>query len=260
MMKKICLCFFSGTGMTKYVVDRVVKEFEQQGASVDCFEIENIDASNVAISEYDLFGIAYPIHSLNAPQLVINFAKRLPNSNNVNTFIICTCGDDNEKNYSSSDLLSKKLKNKGYKVFYDKLIQMPLNFAHKDEDKLVKWVLKNANEMIPLIAKDIIALKSHFMKRTPSSKRGHLIGRAEWLGCRIAGKFYYTESSCVRCGKCVDNCPKRNIVMTKKSVKFKHHCSWCMRCIYSCPKNAINVRRPFKFIRFDDWYDSELFK
>ena len=259
-MKKICLCYFSGTGMTQYVVDKTANEFEEQGASVDCFKIESTKAQDIAISEYDLFGIAYPCHSLNAPQIVIDFAKKLPNANNMNTFIIFTVGNDSELNNSSSGLLIKKLENKGYKVFYDKLIQMPLNFIHKDSDKIVKLVLKSANKMIPLIAKDIIALNSHFMKENPRSKRKHVIGRSEWLGCRIGGKFYYAKRSCVRCGICVDKCPKKNIAMTRKSVRFKHHCNWCMRCIYLCPKNAINVRRPFKFIRFDGWYDSELFK
>jgi len=260
-MKKICLCFFSGTGMTKYVVDKTVNEFEQHGAVVDCFKIENTNAQDIAISKYDLFGIAYPCHASNAPQIVIDFVKKLPNAGNMNTFIIFTLGNEGELHNSSSNLLIKKLENKGYKVFYDKLIQMPLNFIYKDPDKVVRWVLKNANEMIPLIAKDIMALKSHFMKESTHSKRKHIIGRSEWLGCRISGKFFHAKSSCVQCGICVKNCPKQNIALTRKSVRFKHHCNWCMRCIYACPKQSIDVRRPFKFIRFNDgWYNSDLFK
>ncbi|MCL2817811.1 MAG: EFR1 family ferrodoxin [Clostridiales bacterium] len=288
ILKKLCFCFFSGTGMTKYIVERLIKEFEKHGASVDCFKIEDAGVRNINFSEYDMLGIAYPVHSFNAPKIVIDFAKQLPGSNGMSTFITYTAGEEHAVNYAASDLLIRKISKKGYKVFYDKLIEMPSNFAVKYRDEKVKSILNKANECIPQIAEDIMNLNPCSMKKKLGAKILTVLGRAEWPGARFAGKFFYAGKNCVRCGKCVSNCPNKNIVMNeprpfrtgeaggpgqdqlqkqaagpgrnKKPIGFKWRCGLCMRCVYICPQKAISVRRPLRFIRFDKWYDPELFK
>lgn len=259
-MKKICLYYFSGTGMTNYIIDRLSSEFKKHHIFVDCFKIEEVDAHHATLSEYDALGIAYPTHSLNAPKLVIDFAKKLPQSEGMNTFIIYTCSANSPANYASSSLLIKKLSKRGYRVFYDKLIEMPSNFAHKLGQQAVLRTLDKANKDIPHIADEIVELKAHFMENGTRSKILTSLARAEWIGAPIMGKFFAATSDCTRCGKCVEQCPTKNIVMKKKSVGFKWRCGLCMRCVYQCPEHAIKVRQPFKFISLDSWYDSELFK
>jgi len=259
-MKKICLFYFSGTGMTKYIIDRLSGEFEKHRVSLDCFKIDNVDIHNVAHTEYDIMGIAYPIHSFNAPKIVINFVKRLPKVSNMDIFIIPTAGEEHKINYASSDLLIKKLNKKGYKVFYNKLIEMPNNFIIKFSDEKVSIILERAKGDIPNIAKSILELKPCFMEKRIGSKVISFFGRIEWLGAPIMSKFYYVKEDCIRCGKCVNSCPNKNIIMNEKAISFKWCCGMCMRCIYQCPKNTIGVRQPFKFVRFDEWYDSKLFK
>ena len=259
-MKKLCLYFFSGTGMTKYVVDKFVNEFEQHSVAVDCFKIEEPRIHKSSLSEYDVLGIAYPVHSFNAPKIVIDFVKQLPKSNGMNTFIIHTAGEKHIINYASSDLLIKKLSKRGYRVFHNKMIEMPSNFIVKYRDERVKNILTKANEDIPHIANDIIELEPYYMRKNLGSKIIAFIGRVEWFGAHIIGKFYNAKNGCVRCGKCINICPNKNIVMNEKSIGFKWRCGLCMRCIYQCPKNAISVYLPFKFIRFDKWYDKKMFK
>jgi len=261
-MKKVCLYYFSGTGMTKHVVERLADEIKSRHVSVDCFKIEAVNGRNVALSDYDALIIAYPTHSLNAPKIVADFVKQLPKSNSgTNTFIIHTCSADDAVNYGSSDLLIKRLSKKGYCICYNRLIEMPSNFANKHSEQQAIKTLAAANDSVARIAEDIIALKPY-----PSKER-HLglraltwLARIEWFGAPIIGKFFYAKDGCDCCGKCVDNCPKKNIVMKKGAVGFKWSCGICMRCIYQCPKNIISVRKPFKFIRFDKWYDSEIFR
>ena len=259
-MKRICLFYFSGTGMTKYIVDRLSGEFQKHCVSCDFFIIEETNSRNIVLTEYDIMGVAYPVHSFNAPKIIIDFVKQLPRANSMNTFIIPTAGEDDKINYASSDLLIKKLSKKGYRVFYDKLIEMPSNFATKYSDEKVIQILAKANEDIPTIAKNIQELKPCFMEKRVGSKAITLIGRIEWLGAPFMGKLCYIKKDCDRCGKCVNSCPNRNILITKNSVKFKWRCGMCMRCIYQCPKNSISIRQPFKFVRFDEWYDPKLFK
>ena len=263
-MKKLCIYFFSGTGMTKYVVDKFVNEFEKNGVLVDRFKIEGPDAHQGSLSEYDALGIAYPVHSFNAPKIVIDFVKQLPKSNGMNTFIIHTAGEESIINFASSDLLIKKLCKRGYKVFHNKLIEMPSNFVVKYEEERVRSILGKANEDIPHIANEIMGFGHYDMQKTLRSRIIAFVGRIEWFGARTMGKSYYADNNCVRCGHCINICPNKNIVMNKNknknSVAFKWRCGLCMRCIYQCPKNAISIRRPFKFIRFDSWYDEGLFE
>jgi len=259
-MKKICLCFFSGTGMTKYVIDRLIREFETNDISVDCFNIEEADVHNVALSGYDAFGMAYPVHAFNAPKIVIDFVKRLPKINGINTFIVFTAGEENIINNASSDLLIKKLRRKGHRIFYNKLVEMPSNFIVKYEKDRVNKILDTANEVVPSITKDIMSLKPHFEKKSFGSKMSTFIGHSQRFGAPIMGKFFYAKKDCIYCGKCVKICPKKNIIMDEKFIRFKWRCCNCMRCVSQCPKNAISVRQPFKFICFDEWYDPEMFK
>ena len=246
--------------MTKYVVDGFINEFVQQHISVDCFAIEDIDAGSIDLSMYDAMGIAYPVHSLNAPEIVIRFAKRLPQSNGTRVFIIHSAGEDNKYNYASSDLLIKILNKKGYRVYYNKLFEMPSNFAVKYDTTKVKRILNKVNKDIPHDAEDITRCVPHKMNMSFIAKVFAFIGRVEWPGTRMLGKLFYTKTGCNQCGTCVDNCPNNNIVMSKKSVTFKWRCGLCMRCVYQCSKNVISIRQPFRFICLYQWYDSKLFK
>ena len=259
-MKKICLYYFSGTGMTKYIVDKLSGEFEKHRISVDCFKIEEAHTQDVSLHKYSALGIAYPIHAFNAPKIVIDFVNRLPKTSSMNTFIIPTAGEEHKINFASSDLLIKKLSMKGHKVFYNKLIEMPSNYITKHSEEKVIEILCKAKETIPNIAKRIIELKPCFMEKKLGSKVISFFGRVEWLGAPIMGKFYYAKRDCIRCGKCIHNCPNKNIVMSKKVIGFKWHCGMCMRCIYQCPRSAISIRQPFNFIQFDKWYDTRIFK
>ena len=255
-IKKICLYFFSGTGFTKYVTNKLVCEFEKRGISVDCFEIEKAPA--LSVSEYDALGIAYPVHSFNAPKIVIDFARQLPATNGTDTFIVNTAGEDNKINYSSSNLLMKILNKKGYRVFYNKLIEMPSNFIVKYDEAKAAEIVNKTKADIPQIAQEILETKPFLLNGNFFSAIISVLGRAEWPGANMLGKWFYAKACCTRCGKCADNCPNQNITVTDKSVRFAWHCGLCMRCVYLCPENAISVRQPFKFICFDSWYDPGL--
>jgi len=105
IMKRICIFLFSGTGMTKYVIEQLAQALEPLSAQVDLYPIEETQLQQVSLNNYDLIGIAYPVHAFNAPKIVINFAKQLPDDLSKNIFLISTAGEDHPVNYSSSRLL-----------------------------------------------------------------------------------------------------------------------------------------------------------
>jgi len=244
--------------MTKFVVDRLIDELNKHEIIVDCFSIEA--SHDIDLEKYDALGIAYPVHAFNAPEIVMKFVGQLPQSNGMDTFIVHTAGEDHVSNYASSDFLIKKLRKRGYKVFYNRLIEMPSNFIVKYDAAKVSRMLARAKEDIPCIAQEIAKLTPHCMEKSRVAKTMAVLGRAEWLGARIAGKFFYAKRGCIHCKKCIDGCPNKNIIINRNSLHFKGRCGLCMRCVYQCPQNAIGIRQPLRFVRFDEWYDAKLFK
>ena len=256
-MKKVCIFLFSGTGMTEYVVDKIKSEFERQQVYIDVLYIESVQIQDVLFTQYDSIGIAYPVHSFNAPEIVMKFARRLPRLTYMDTFIISTAGGNSSLNYSSSDLLIKTIEKKGFSVFYDKQFIMPSNFIVKDNDAIVREKIDKVNIETPKAVYEIINRVSHRMQSKFIVKIIALLGRAEWYGVKCF-KFFYTNANCCHCGICVKKCPSQNITMRENYVIFKRKCGLCMRCLYLCPEQSIKIRRLFKFIGFETWYEIDI--
>ena len=89
---KTIICYFSGTGNTRRVVNKFVEHFRMLGNEVEAVQIEKTDTIN--LDDYDTVGIAYPIHAFNAPELVLKFVKRLQKAKDKkNAYIIKTSGE-----------------------------------------------------------------------------------------------------------------------------------------------------------------------
>ena len=258
-MKRICLFLFSGTGITKYVVDTLINEFKKKQIFVDLFIIESTYLEHIEFDTYQMLGIAYPVHSFNAPKIVIDFAKKIPMTNKMEAFIISTAGGDSFLNNSSSRLLIQILKNKNFNVFFDKQYIMPSNFILKDDKTIVQNKIIAVNIEKQMTVDKIVNCISYRQKENIVSKLIAIIGRLEWVGLRIVQRIFYVNKDCIRCEMCIKNCPKNNIALTEKSLTFKRKCMLCMRCLYLCPIQCIKAKRVFKFIIFDKWYENKEF-
>lgn len=241
--------------MTQYVIEQLKIEFQKQQADIDLYNIDNILSQNIPIENYDIMGIAYPVHSFNAPEIVINFANKLPIIKSMNVFIISTAGEKNAANQASSKLLLKILFKKGCNAFYDRQFIMPSNFVIKYDKTKVEQLISQVNSKIPETADEIINHVEYKQQSGIVTKCIAFVGRVEWFGAKCIGKFFYANKACNRCGVCANNCPNHNIIVNKESVSFKWNCGLCMRCLYICPRHSIKIHQPFKFIRFDHWYE-----
>ncbi len=59
----------------------------------------------------------------------------------------------------------------------------------------------------------------------------------------LEGGIEWTEERCVKCGKCVDNCPNNAMKFDAdgKLDIFYHNCKYCMHCGLICPVKAIRL-------------------
>jgi len=260
MSKKACVFVFSGTGMTNYVILKTKDELNKMNMLLDVYEIENTSMQDVHIQDYDVMGIAYPVHSLNAPKIVIDFVKKLPIANANKTFIISTAGDRSKLNLASSNLLLQIFNSKKYDVFYNRRFVMPSNFVFRNDDEVVGQRLETVCKEAVQTARAIYNNDSYKEKSNIISNVISIIGRLEWVGAKSMSKFFYTSSKCISCQRCIGLCPNKNIVEQKGKITFNRNCGLCMRCIYMCPHTAIKIRGMFKFISIGNWYASEELK
>jgi flavodoxin/ferredoxin len=257
MPKSIGLFTFSGTGNTQVVAELLAKAFEQNGAHVETVRIEHVlqDKARFEPEAYDLVGIGHPIHGFDMPRIVYDFIDALPQVEGKRTFIFKTAGDFISVNNGASKTAIKRLRRKGYDVFYDRIICMPANWAMKYDDAFSKRLCYTAIAKAEHMAGEILAGQERDLKINPVLRWGtRLLSWGEDRGARRFGKNLTVTDACIDCDACIDNCPTNNIRRQNGRIAFGNDCVWCMRCIYACPQQAIAPRFA-KFCVLEDGYD-----
>ncbi len=248
-MKSVLICFFSGTGNTKKVVEQFSKTFQGQGFEV---VLHNIDDGpfDGEISKFDLFGIAYPVHAFNAPANVLEFAKtikKLPKKQKKAYFVVNTSGEPLKLNNISSLKLNSMLRKRGFKLTNEYHYCMPYNIIFRHTDNMAHKMWETAQKVIPLDCKQIVDGEKSRLGYVPCGRFLAWIFRVEHWGGKFNGRRYKVSDKCLKCGLCIKKCPAHNIAIENGEFKFGKDCLMCMRCSFNCPANAIKIGL------FDKW-------
>lgn len=237
--------YFSGTGNTKRLADYYKASFNKNGIDCDLVSIESVlkDDGDIDISQYDLIGIGFPVHSFNAPQLVVNFTRLLPNTINKKAFIFYgAAGGDFLLNRGSSILVMRYLLDKHFDIISDRIYTTPSNFVITQDtvarEKIYKSMQSEATATVKQMLNGEVAIDypktiNYFIS---------LLGRIEWLGAKTYGKDLKANDSCNSCGLCEKSCPTANIKLKNNKPHFGFKCALCMRCMNICPQKAIKPR------------------
>ncbi|MCM1367536.1 MAG: EFR1 family ferrodoxin [Roseburia sp.] len=244
---KIRIFYFSGTGNTQKIADEYRAAFEADGNAVDVCALPPSDAAQTSdIDGYDLIGIGYPIHSFNAPKIILDLCKRFPkrpkNAPKKCVFIFKTSGEPVRMSDVSSLKMRAILKRRGYDVRNEYQYVMPYNIIFRHSDAAAYKMWQTAKALVPIDVREIASEKSALPKRMFMGGFLAWVLRIEHGGARINGVFFRANKRCVKCGLCVKACPADNIRVNKKGkIKFGGKCMMCMRCSMGCPKNAVEI-------------------
>ncbi len=237
-MNSLDLYYFSGTGNTLLVVEKLIEVFLKNNIKVDAIKIEN--SKTESIDTKKTIGLAFPVAMQSTYPFIWEFIKKLPKANGTEIFMI-----DTLHAFSGAMVgpLKKLLIKKGYKPIGAKEVIMPNNFRGKinsEEDReKINQGLKSVEEFAySLINKNaiwknvpILPYIFHFL----------LSGKHIWNFIRKFGsKFRINHDLCTRCGICIEICPVKNILMSS----FPEHnnkCQLCLRCVMFCPSEAIKI-------------------
>ena len=237
---KILICYFSGTGNTKRVVDKFAECLEENENEVTLQRVEH--EFNLNIEDFDLIGFAYPVHAFNAPEIILDFVKKLEKlENKKDVFIINTSGEPLKLNNISSIKLTSLLKKKNMIVKYEYHYVMPYNIIFRHTDRMAYRMWETAKKIIPLDVKELLEKKPAKLKKVFMGRFIAYIFRIEHWGGKFNGKHYKALPECINCNCCVNICPTKNITVKDGELHFGKNCIMCMRCSFLCQKNAIKI-------------------
>jgi Fe-S-cluster-containing hydrogenase component 2 len=254
---KISIFYFSGTGNTWWICQEFMKIALNSNHDVKLYSIENLEKFEPyrIISESDILGIAYPTYGSDIPKIMKSFIQRIvaeikekPLNNKPSIMVLVS-----EMIFSGDGALVPR------KYFHD--ISLPLkwgkNFALSsnisvpgfranpaDEKTLLKRKERAQHKLLKLIAK---IEKNKEDKRPQLGIIGRFLGWIQrvFLDVTIKSllKLSIDPKLCIKCMKCVNQCPVQNIIYDDESEIFTYldKCIWCMRCFNFCPTHAILV-------------------
>jgi flavodoxin/ferredoxin len=256
MGKSIGIFYFSATGNTEMVVKMAQNEFQEQGHRAQIIRMEDVlKKKKIELDHFDLIGISHPIIGFGSPLIVYSFIKSLPACNAKKVFLMKTAGGVGPQNYPSSRPAIRKLKKKGYDVFYDRIFSIGSNWVVKFDDKVMKHLYCTTQKKVRIMCLEIIEEK----KRALVTKRFltvlmEMIQVLERYCMRLIGKDLHAAKECNFCKICIQNCPAANISEKNGKIRFGSNCNCCMRCVYNCPENAIHYRL-FSFFELPGGYN-----
>ncbi len=226
------ICYFSGTGNSKYIAENLAEMLNIKALDISRDELtENIKKE---IIEGEYFGIVCPIYAWGLPEPVENFIKKLPESKAFK-FVVCSCG------MSSGLAVKKALKGVSGQSAYT--ILMPSNYiigGDIEEEKVILEKLTNCDKEIEKVFREIKEKIPTYRVREGSLPRikSSIVNMGFNKFARSTKPFYAT-SKCISCGLCQFVCPAKTISIPKKFPQWEEKCYQCMACISRCPQKSI---------------------
>lgn len=223
--------YFSGTGNSKWVANRLAKELDEEMQDIAAFFKS---PGPIRIRAGESLGIIFPVYAWGPPMIVKRFLPYLT-VEDAFCYAVCTCGDDAG---GAIEYLKKRLPIiSGYSV------QMPNNYIvlyDVDDEQTQRRKLIAAKARIPQIAENIRQKKPVFevcRGRFPGLKTAvvHPLFRV----FAMRSKPFYAEETCTACGLCARVCPTGNIAIVNGRPSWSDACEQCMGCINRCPARAI---------------------
>lgn len=242
-MKKILIIYFSGVCNTKYVAECMYQRIKTQ-CIVDIKSIEEM-AISFDFSQYNKIVLGTStIHSEPAKPMK-DFLKAINKLKKpIPAFIYATYGlyPENVLRVFADLCIAKNIvpiSYSGYKCSaIDGILFFPtINFLGRNEKCINKKIEKDITEFIN-------EEKINFKK--PKYKWYGLLNYPnKWLGQHFHFKIFLHKKHCIKCNKCVINCPVGAIKIDDLGypVIDRQKCINCYRCIHNCSHIALSLFR-----------------
>lgn len=238
---KILLLLFSGTNNTYEVARLMTSDFVSQGHECDIIRVD-IDTPFVDLSGYDLIGFGYPIYAFNEPRFFWRYIKKLLLNKRAKYFVFKSSGETLALNNASSRRIIRHLRRAKCEVLGDYHFVMPYNIHFRFDDAFVKEILQYDQKLSKIAVYNILHNRQSFLKSNFVYDFLAWVIGIQRPGATINSYLYRVKmDKCVKCMRCVRECPTHNITYKNGKFRFSSNCQMCMRCSFFCPTDAINI-------------------
>ena len=234
--------YFTGSGNSKYVAETISEDLNES-----CVFIPDIlDGNNT----FDLFegerlGFVFPVYSWGIPEFMVDFIRKV-NVTNVNyVYFVCTCGDDTGK---TKEQFISLVKSRGWNVQLGYAIQMPNTYVclpgfDVDAKDVELDKLNNADKRLSEVIGHIKNYDKDLFDTLPGTMPWikSAVIRPLFNKVLVTSRYFHTNNTCKKCGKCVVECPMKNIILSPDNGHpiWQDKCVGCLRCYHICPTNSI---------------------
>ena len=230
--------YFSATGNSKYVADRIAAATGEETISIpDCCKSGHFSFDET----YKTVGIVSPTYSWGLPSIVQEFLEKLTlHSQPSYLWFAATYGTTpGQTGRFAEDILKRS----GLTVSAKFGVQMPdtwtpmFDLSNNEKVQRINAAAEpQINRIIQLIQN---RTSGDFMQRKMPFLLAKSVYAIEYPSMRQTHHFH-VEDSCIGCGLCARNCPVSAIqLQNKKPVWVKEQCVMCLSCLHHCPKFAI---------------------
>ena len=247
-MKKAVIFYFSGTGNTWWVSNRIMQHLRTGNFDAYCYSIERIstDEANTHISSAAIVGFGYPVYGSDLPLPMKDFIENLACFSGTPAFVFCTqymfSGD-------GAAVSAGFLRKKGFVMFACEHFLMPNNvcvqalriFSFTNDPQKIEKIKQKTDKKIlrftsglceskgPLRGSNIFSLLLGLLQRAPFRKYF-----AKWRN-----DISIDNSICTGCMRCVNICPSANLFSSDGNIMTSGTCVLCLRCYNFCPVLAV---------------------
>jgi len=238
-------CYYSATGNTKLVLERVI-----QGLGIE-FDLCDIARDPMPdFSQYNIVGFASPVDWLAEPYLMRKFLAELPEVDGIPAFLLSTFGGLPGRTLAN---LKEAVSKKGFRVIAAHGLRVPDNYppvlagGHKNTGMPDMHELKEFHDFISGLGgklKDIGNGKAVKEVPVPATILGAIAGHfGRDRSKKAQGPKFVDASVCTRCGKCQKGCPYKAIRLDPFPNFDESLCYGCWACYNRCPVQAIYTKK-----------------
>lgn len=231
------ILYFSGTGNSKYVAQRMAEALNQSLLSMND-RIRSHDTSPVETDERLV--IVTPTYAWRIPRVVSEWLGKTALTGAERIWFVMDCGSEigNAAGYNRQLAAQKQLQYMGTAQ-----IIMPENYIAMFNAPPKEQAKSIVGQAEPELQKVLTQLKAgqEFPPPRDNLYDRFMSGPVNPVFYRffVKAEAFRATSACIGCGKCVELCPLNNIRLENGKPLWGKNCTHCMACICYCPKEAI---------------------
>lgn len=246
-MKKVVVLYHSGVNNTKIVSEKIYNHIKKI-TGIEIYSVERLP-KDFSLNNYSGIVIGFPVIHTAPSKRILEFINKIEKAlTNKPAYIFTTCGL-----YSGNALreFSKKCMNKNIipvvtrdfnncpaidGVLLAPFIKSFYKFPKNLEEKIVLDVVKFKKVIkTNKYSLNIPGFKLYTVLNYPNKLAGQL----------ITFPIYLHNDKCIKCNKCIINCPSKAIEKDKIGYPKFHlkKCEKCYRCIHHCPSKALSLSK-----------------